>query len=127
MTRQVVGRIGITVGLLLGVTGWGVAAQRVDPKIAMTVASTNCVWKKLPDGASFYDCTSQLQTMTTLHDSTGLGGGLPKFKISVGKTSCMAVKPGVSSCTTGLRIEIAPKASNEVGAAQSPKKDVAAH
>jgi len=127
MTRTVVGRIGITVGLLLGVTGWGVAAQRVDPKTVVTVGSTNCVWKRLPDGSSVYDCTAPLKVMTTFRDSTGQGGGLPLYKLAVGKTSCRMVKPGVSGCTTDLRIEIAPKERTEVGAAQSPKKGASAH
>ena len=80
MTRKAVGRIGITVGLLLGAAGWAVVAQpSANSKAA--VSHSDCVKKRGSDGKAYYECTVAVLITTTFHDSTGVGGGIPKQDI----------------------------------------------
>ena len=81
MTRKAVGRIGITVALLLGAASWVVAAQRPSSASSKTVSNPTCVEKKTSDGKTYFDCTFAVMVTMTFHDSTGVGGGIPKQDI----------------------------------------------
>ena len=82
MTRKAVGRIGITVGLLLGAAGWAVAAQGPSPANSKAAVShSDCVKKRGSDGKAYFECTVAVLITTTFHDSTGVGGGIPKQDI----------------------------------------------
>lgn len=80
MTRKAVGRIGITVALLLGAASWVVAAQRPS-SASKAVSNPICVEKKGSDGKTYFDCTFAVMVTMTFHDSTGVGGGIPKQDI----------------------------------------------